>query len=378
MRMSRPVVVTLAACAAAGACAGASDVGPEVGGDDSSILGYLDELPAPADDQGDSVMVTYADLDRATEIGGLERPDDLDDPDAVGDWLLDVTGTRVTDAHPVAALVPGALEQATSIGDHQGFVDDVGWSILEVDSYAERDTLPARVTVLDGEFDRDRLDSALDDAGDGVWVAGDPDGELHIEDVTPARPIGQALWLSLDGNRLRVARDERDALPAEADSLADVPALAALAAALDEHEVYSAMLAVGSASVADPLPDIFTDDVPPEDFDEAVDDAVEDFSNQPRCEGLTGVAVGVADDGDPLIVLVLSQIGEEAAEANADVLGSVLDSGTDAVSDRAWSEMVTVESVEAEGDVVVATLRPADIVLGAWRAFLVRRAFPPC
>jgi hypothetical protein len=231
------------------------------------------------------------------------------------------------------------------------------------------------VTVLDGGFDEDQLDSALDDAGDGVWVAGDPDGDIDIRDVTPARPIGQPLWLTLDGDRLRVAGQEPDAAAGDGDTLADVPALVALAGALDDRQVYSAMLATGGTSTAGPLPDIFTERPT---SDEAFDDAIEEEATRPRCEGLTGLAVGVADDGDPLIVLVLSQVDGELGEANAAALAEALESGTDVVSDRPWSEVVTVESVDADGDVVVATLRPADMPLGRWRDFMMQRAFPPC
>jgi hypothetical protein len=271
-----------------------------------------------------------------------------------------VTGIRETDGHPVAVIPPTTASTDRS-ADIEEFIDDVGWSILDVDSYAERDTPPGRVAVLDGRFDRGRLAGALDDAGDGVWVAGDPDGAYHTDDITPARPLGQALWLSLAGHRLRVAGTEDDVDP-EGDTLAGDPALAALAGALDHHEVYTAMLAAGGPIGLDDLSQVIRGEPP---------------APGPRCDGLTGAAVGVADDGDPLIVLAITQAAA-AADANASVVEDVLRNGDDVMTERPWSDIVTVESVGVEDGVVVATLRPADMVLGGWRSFLNTRAFPPC
>jgi hypothetical protein len=349
----------LACVLVAAACAKSGDAG----GGSTSLSAYLGQLPAPApEDGGDVILVNYADLARASEIAGVERPDDPGDNDAIQDWLAAVTGYRETGGHAVAALPPTTAQIERS-AEMEAFVDDVGWSILEVDSYAERDTPPGRVAVLDGHFDRGRLADTLDDAGDGVWVAGDPEAGIDPDGITPARPLGQPLWFTLGGQRLRVSGTENDVDP-EGDTLADDAALAALAGALEDHDVYTAMLAAGG-----PL---------------GLDAAAEEIRGRgelplgPRCEGLTGAGVGVADDGDPLIVLALSQASGSQADANASVVEDVLRTGDDVMTDRPWSDIVTVESVEVEDGVVVATLRPAEMVLGGWRAFLYTRAFPPC
>lgn len=351
------VFALLACVAAAVGCAQAGDGG----GSSASLHDYLGQLPAPAD-PGDVVLVNYADLARATEIGGLTRPDDPGDVDGLRDWLQGITGQVATDGHAVAVVPPTAAEIIQAAGDPQAFVDDVGWSIVQVDSYAERDTAPERVTVLDGRFDGDRLAGALDDAGDGVWVAGDPDRQVDPDGTTPARPIGQPLWLTLDGHRLRVTGTEDDVAP-EGDTLADDAALSALAGALDDHEVYTAMLtAGGSLGGGDIVRDVLDGDVTISD---------------PTCQGLTGAAVGVADDGEPLIVLALTQPDGDA-DHNAEAVSDALEDG-DAVTGRPWSDLVTVESVDVEDGVVVATMRPAPgTILGSWVQFLVARAFPPC
>jgi len=368
----RPLLaVGLAALLAGSACAS----GDGSGGDGSlaggTIRGHLAALPATA--AAGTVLVTYGDLARAEEIAGLDRPTDLADREALADHVGAVTGTRF-DEPPgeVAALLPEASSPAHLATDPQGFVDDVGWSILQVDTFVELPTPPHRVTVLTGDFDEAALDGALDDAGDGAWVAGDPEGTVDVAHRTPARPLGETLWLALDGDRLVVAADEDDVRAARAgdDSLADHPVLAPLAAALDEREVYSAMLWAPEGGV----PDVVGRSLGPG----APDEQRQRLEELPRCEAMTGVAVGVAHDGAPLVVLATAHADEDAAEAGAEVLAEALASGTELITDRPWSDLLAVESVEADGTVVVALARPGDVSLQVWSRLLQSQSFPPC
>jgi hypothetical protein len=364
-------VVLAAACA--------SEAGPGGGGDsgaggDATVSAYLARLPAG--DGDDPVVVTYGDIARAAEIAGLERPEDVDDQQAVADFMMEVGGQRQGEGEParVAVLVPQAAQPATSVGDLQGFVDDVGWSILEVDAFAERDTPPRRIALLDGGFDADRLDGTLDDAGDGTWVVGDPDGDVNVEDITPARPLGEPLWLSLDDDRLTVTWDHDDMAPArDADggdgTLAGDATLAALGAALDDRDVYSAML-LRDDNLLSGIDDRMAG--------EGASPAQIEGMDLAGCEGMDGAAIGVADDGEPLIVLALGHVDTDAAGRNADVVADVFEDGEEARTGRPWSDLLTVESVDTEDTVVVVTARPAEMALGQWHAFLTTRSFPPC
>ena len=133
--------------------------------------------------------------------------------------------------------------------------------------------------MLDGDFDRGRMEDALDDAGDGVLRAGDPKGDVDLADTTTARPMGETLWFTLDDDRL--------------------------------------------------------------------------------------------------IVLVMAHADADSATANVDVVTDALDQGDVIGYDRLWSDVMTVESVAADGDVLVVTARPADIVLGRWSHVIAARTFPP-
>lgn len=358
------------------ACASESDsdgsAGSGAGG--TSVSAYLERLPALGGD--DPVIVTYGDVARAAEIAGLDRPEDVSDADAVSSYLSELTGLgRDGDAARVAALVPQVSQPGRGSSDPQGFVDDVGWSMVEVDSFAERETLPRPVAVLDGDFDEDQLDGALDDVGDGVWQVGEPGGGLNPDDITPARPIGEALWLSLDDGRLTVARDESDVRASrDADggegTLADVTALSSLAQVLDEHDVYSAMLlADDRLLLADPGA-VLGERVTPEQIEAAVLNA---------CEGIVGAAVGIADDGAPLFVLSLAHVDDTSAEANLDIVTEAFEDGANLSTGRPWSQVLSVESIEVDGSVLTATARPAaDVPPSAWYGLIADRSFPPC
>jgi len=368
----RPLLaVGLAALLAGSACAS----GDGSGGDGSlaggTIRGHLATLPAAAA-VGD-VLVTYGDLARAEQIAGLDRPTDLTDREALAEHVGALTGIRF-DEPPgeVAALLPEASSPAHLSTDPGGFVDDVGWSILQVDTFVELPTPPHRVTVLTGDFDEAALDGALDDAGDGTWVAGDPEGTFDIANRTPARPLGETLWLALERDRLLVATDEDDMGAARAgdDTLADHPVLTPLAAALDEHEVYSAMLSVPEGGVPDVVGRSLGRGAP--------DEQRRRLEELPRCEAVTGVAVGVAHDGEPLVVLVTAHADEDAAEAGAEVLAEALASGSELRTGRPWSDILSVESVEADGTVVVALARPGDVSLQVWSSLLQTQSYPPC
>jgi hypothetical protein len=375
MRTRGPAVLAAGACTSAlvvAACASAGDGGLDAADGPAPIGDYLAQLPGPAETD-EIVTVAYGDLARAAELAGVERPSDHANSDAVVDYIFAVTGTRQDqgEALQAASLVPEAAQIDYSTSDPEGFVEDVGWSILDVDRFAERQLLPQSVTLLEGDFDRGRLDEALGEADDGVWVKGDPSGAIDVEATTPARPLGESLWLALDDERLTVTRSDDEMRAARRaaggdGTLASDETLSALAGALDGEDVYSAMLVAGDPAGA---------------VGDGSDTRAGREAAEPEgahCESITGVAAGIAHDGEPLIVYVLAHADDATAERNAAVVEEALASGESPRSGRPWSEMVTVDSVDADGAVVVARLRPADMVLGQWSQPLYDGSFPPC
>jgi hypothetical protein len=362
------------------ACSAESDEAlPGVTGGGAGIGGLLGSLPVPSE-QDEPVVVAYGDLARAAEIAGVEPPSDPSDQEAVLRYVNAVTGGPVPDdgeggeegedgptsSSPVAA-VPPSVAHAERAVDIEEFADDVGWTILQVDRFIERQNLPDAVTVLDGRFDRDSLDDALGETEDGAWVAGDGEaGALNPDEATAARPLGEPLWLSLDDQRLVVTRSAEDMAAArDADggegTLADDAVLAALADALDEEAVYTALLHDGPLESAPG-----GREASPEQREELCDEAL--------AEGPAGVASGLADDDGPVIVLALVHDDPDAAEANAAAIERMVEEGVSFLTAEPWSERLTLDEVTADGAVTVARLRPLEQAdADMWRQILVNQ-----
>ena len=341
----------------------------------ATVSGALAALP----DNGEDQTIVWGDLARAADIAGLERPTDPADSEAVVDYLMAVTGTSraESDASPPVAVVPpeaAQVENSVSIAD---FAADVGWSILQVDRFVERQSPPDSITVLDGEFDDDALTSAMGEPTDGVWVAGSGNpGEVDVDEVTPARPLGESLWLSRNGGDrvLSITRSSESAATADAALtsdpegavLADDVSLAALAATLDEQSAYGALVVRPGVNGQDAL------------GTSATPEQAEQFCGEMLPEPTAAVATGVtSDDEGPVVLIALAQLSAEAASANADALEEAVTNGVSALTQQPWNERFELDGVETTGDdglVVLARLRPVDpIGTRLWYDIVVQR-----
>lgn len=206
---------------------------------------------------------------------------------------------------------------------------------------------------MDGGFAGDRLDEALGEAEDDVWVVGDPDAEgfaVDVENATPARPLGETLWLSLDGSRLTVSKSAEALETARAgdETLGDDPTLAALADALDAHDTHTALLTRARGTVVGGI--------------EPSSEMCETMAESALTEAPTGVAAGQASDGDDqLVVLALTHADTDAAEADADAVERIFNDGVSLASNQPWTDIVTLQDVEVVDDTtVVATLEATE------------------
>lgn len=112
---------------------------------------------------------------------------------------------------------------------------------------------------------------------------------------------------------------------------------------------------------------------------DATPEGMAELDDLPRCPGVTGVGAGVADDGEPLVVLALAHADAGTAADTAEIVAGVLESGNLPRIEVPWHERLTVESVDVEGTLAVVTARPAgDAALATWDQSLYQRAFPPC
>jgi hypothetical protein len=371
----RPLTASaLALCLAlAAACADESDDDPSggAGGGDAgpaTVTGGLAAFP----DTGEDEQVAWSDVAVARELAGLERPE-VDDTQAVIDYVSTITGTRSGDDGtwgPVAIVPPESANLMRS-ADVAEFAAEVGWSFIDVDRFAERQVPPNVVTVLQGELDEEAITDALGEPDGGTWVAGDPDGDMDLDAVSAARPLGEPLFLAEgDGNLVVTRRTDGtgpvlDALAGDADgaTLADDEGLGALGRALDAEGAYSALLVrpglrAGALDVTSP---------------EAAAAACE--SALPAAT--TATATGIADDEGPVLLVAHAHDSADAAEANAEAIETLVTEGASLASRQDYSEIVSLDGVEVTGDdgtVVVARLRPAgDAPPRIWSDMLVQR-----
>lgn len=368
------LVVTGAALASLSACSG-DDGGDESSSGEFSVASALADLPRSALE--DNYILTATDLDRATELAGATRPaTDGDDPDALMDWAMDLEGVIRPDGGdwpPVAALLPEATNprRLAEIGD---FRDELGWTVLDVSSFAEVSAPPARFTVLQGEFDVEQIDAAIDSNDDDVWAIGEEDFSQDLANASAARPLGESLRLAEQDGALAVSKSTppiEDWMEGD-DRLDGDDDLAAVAEALDEHDVYAVMVLAGDDLLTDPL-SIAGTTATPEQIEEI----------QERLGGMLlapfevfGAGLTVVDD-EAVGVLAYQHATADIAEENAEALEALFAEGPSVRTNQPLAEMFTDVAVEVDGTTVTVVLGFADDTPpnALWNAIQVRELF---
>jgi hypothetical protein len=370
-RRSMPALVLAGATLASlAACSGDDDSSSSKGDSgEFSVAGALADLPESALE--DHYVLTAADLDRATELAGANRPAaGSDDEDELFDWALEVQGVRHEEgaAWPaVAVLFPEATnpEYLSQIAE---FRDELGWTVLDVSSFAEVSAPPARFSVLQGDFDVEAIDAAIDSNDDDVWSIGEEDFAVDIADRSAARPLGESLRLAEQDGALAVSKST----PPIEDWLGDEDRadrdedLAAVAGALDEHDVYAAMILDGDDLVfAAPTGRETT----PEELDALLGEQLLPF--EVLGAGLTVV------DGDAVGVLAYQHASADAAEENAALLETLFADGASVVTREPLASMFTDVEVAVDDTTVTVTFGFADDTspIAVWRAVQAREAF---
>lgn len=301
-------------------------------GDDYSVTGALAEVPLVT---GDDISVATADLVRATEINGVDRPATFD-PKAIFVWEASLdgrpfSGTGDDRDYGTVHAAPPQVGRNSLGSKHTEFEELAGWTTLDVDSYVEV-RAPHDVTVLTGAFDDDTL-ADLPEVEPGVRTIGEgPDRKQDLEKVTPVSPVGWPMRTSVEDGNLAISPSTETVQSwreGPDSSMADHPALGPIATALDEEDVVSARLEAGDfrsaglqGSEAEPLAD--------HPFD--------------------GVGVGWgAQDGEPRVVVSYHFADDDAASAAVEPLREVFDAPTVA-------EDLVIEEISADGSLVTARL----------------------
>lgn len=364
---TRRALATIAAGTAllsAAACGG-DDSGS--GSGDFSIAGALAQLPESA--LNDNFIITASDLDRATELAGATRPDADADFDETFEWLKQIDGVFADDDDnwPIVAVLLPEAASIQYLQDIDGFRDELGWSLLQVSSYAETSLPPGRFTVLDGEFDFDAIDDAIDDKDGDIWKIGGDDFEVSVGDRTAARPIGESLRLAEQDGQLAVSKSTppiEDWLENDDDRVADDEDLLAVAEALDEHDVYTAMLLDADSLTYSPG----GRDVPPEVAEQLERQLLTEFE-------AFGAGLTVVDD-EPVGVLAYEHSDEADAEENAELLQELFDNGTSFRTADPLEDLFPDAEVTVDGTTVVVTVHFGDgRAVNLWNAIQSQEIF---
>lgn len=323
-----------------------------------SVASSLRQIPASATGDGAGTLIMSGDIDKATELAGLERPTDPTSDEAI-DWIQAISGQRLGDGLSDVMIMPLDTFRLTTANRMDEIDDEIGWSLLDVHTYAGVDAPPEHFASMTGTFDADEIDAAQGDRVDDIWSLGGDDFEVDLAGRSAARPLGQSLRTALKDGRLAesISTPTMRAWLDGKDTLADDEALVAVAEALDDHDVYSAaLLADPTADGATPVSSDDTGDLAP----------------------FEAFGVGSAHDGDGAQAVLAYQFeDEDDAEQSADVLRAMFEDGTSVQTHQPWSERVRVDDVEVDGRVVVVTLdvlegRSPGVML---QAILVREPF---
>lgn len=314
----------------------------------------LGMLPPPIGAQ-DAITVRIGDVDRATDLAGIDRPTSMEERQPVSDWSYAVNGLPIRDPDGgEPRLSPAAIPQFDAAMPEAWDPDAgrSGWTMLDVGWFAEAAPAghtPHLVAVMGGEFDADRLTSALGEPDGGLW-------SRHPADIPAPGILSPGVWAhaGFAGDDL-VVGDEAGTVRAVAERtgprLADNPALAELADAFDEEGAYSAVLRYQRSGF--PYPQGRVEDP------SVVARAREAGAVVP--ERFTAVGLALTHDAEgPVGVLGYVQDSAAASSDNADALRELLEHGEMLIRRRPWSDLVVVEEITVEGKVVIARLRFAE------------------
>ncbi len=329
-RGRRRATVLAIALVAAGASA-LSVVPAGAGGDDDAWAPLLARVPDTA---------RYRELVLVSDYEAAEEDVDVESGGDARERLASLTLE--------GGMSPSELVQTLG-RDEDALRDELGIPVTGIDRELTAGNPPDAILVLDGDVDGDRIESAT--ADDDVWSdlrdershAGQDyyawDGEkLHPDRITPVRRIGRGGRLAVDPplavwtNTDRAMEASLEASGGDERSLADDRELMAVVEAVRDEDAFTMVL---------------TDEAPAPGADTG--------GPEPLLTP-TIIALGAtADDGDAGMVVVLRQDSAADAEENATRLRAIAEEGTSDGTRQPWNELLTVDEIETDGDLVIAT-----------------------
>lgn len=283
-----------------------------------SVLAALAQIPESATDDARLLQVSVGDIEAAADQARLRPPLDPADVDDLLEFIGPLTGFSPDD-RPMRVFVPFPARLRDGIGRVDQFIEEAGFSPGEVTSFVALESSPAEFLVLDGVT----APSGLPEVAPGVLTFGEGnDFEIGIDGRSVLRALGRPLRVGQQGDQLALGLSTPavvDWLDGAGPTLADNPALAAVASRLDEEQVVSGFLLTREVSY--------------------------------RSVGLGWRA----DDRGPRGVIVLSYDSEATANAAFDDVSASM-VGESVITGLPMTDLVIVEQIEVRGAEIVATV----------------------
>lgn len=352
----RLIAALLVAALVAAACGGDGDV--EVSGSttgDGLVARALTEVPASLFGGDVRVELYVGDLTAATEAAGLSRPGSADDVEGLRDWLGPLAG--VGDA-PVFVPVP-ELHRFETTG-MQSATDELGWSIVDVETFVEAGGPLNRFTVVRGEGIAP-VAGLVEGIGGVLSLGEGEDLDTDPERRSAARPLGRPLRLRADGDAVAVSLTTDAALVWRTDDerLADSPRFVRIADALDEVGVVSAAVLEGAAT---PVASLGVAAADP-------DELLELLGTPALTAPFLATGLGwYVDDGDAMVRIAYSFSDAATAEAQLPVIEELFTNASSVVTGQPMSDLLLLRSAAtterlAVVDVAMPDGRPPSVVL---------------
>ena len=331
-RATRWLVLALGAAATLAGCSG---------GGDGALDQALSATPAGAD------QVLFTDWNAVETSLGFDGLTTQSSPEERERFLQQLSESGMFASSPLA--------------DHLTVMpEEYGWSLLDADwevaAYGP-DLAPSYVVRLGDDLDLDVVTSSLADHGfrpekhgeSRIWTIDAAGAGLVAPFFAAALVEDQRLFImgSVDG--IEAALDAT-----AGESLADDPEATAIAGSLGV--VSTAAILTGSAACP-----TLTEILGPRGTPEVIAQLRADTPKLGSLKPYEALGMGFPTEGDAPARVVLRYADEAAAEADAEVRRSILQTGTSVVAGQPYRDYIRVLSAEADGrDVVLELALPQD------------------
>lgn len=321
-------------------------------GGEWSVSSALAEIPASV--AGKKVWLQTADLAAAVEAAGLERAEGGD----TVDWMLATSGVG-RDGKAAQVFVPYPELIGGGGSGPERFQEVTGIDLNDVDSVVEQATAPEDLVVLNGDgLGPDQLNDQLVEQ-DGVLT--DLEGEDLAVDFdksdTALSRLGRPTRIRAEDGAVALSsttpavKDWRG----DGETLADNESLAAVASALDEADVYSAVVTDVSGGGLESS--LTAQNLTPEQAKAVAEEMGKYIPEEP----FDAVGIGWSVEDDVARVHVAYHFEDDAAAtAGLATLEQAWSEGTLVQSRSPITDYVTVEDSATDGDVATLTLGMVD------------------